>query len=84
MATLKREPSVEMLSTFDMTKIIWTLKKNSWAKRPKFIISRKKKTSHIAKTFLQVSKGCRIINVARNFYLNPHMEEHHFNMLIQK
>jgi hypothetical protein len=50
MATPKEELSIKMLSTFDMTKIIWTFKKIMVEMAQIHYISRKK--SHIAKTFL--------------------------------
>jgi hypothetical protein len=44
----------------------------------------RKKTSHITKTFLEVSIGWWIINVVGNFSFNPNMEDRHFNILIRK
>jgi hypothetical protein len=79
MATPKEVSLVEISSTFDMIIIIWTLKKKNsmgtfW----------EKKTSNMAKNFSQVSVGCWIKIIVGNFCLNPDMENHHFNILIQK
>jgi hypothetical protein len=78
MATPKEEPLVEILSTFDMTKIIWTLKK----KTTFHVHILGNCFSNIAKTFLQVSIGYRIRNVVGDFCLNPNIKNHHFNTLI--
>lgn len=78
MVTPKEEPSVEISSTFDMTNNL-DFKKH---------ISRahfgEKKTSDMAKSFIQVSIRCQNRNVVRDFRLNLDIENCHFNILIQK
>jgi len=78
MVTLKEEPLVEILSTVDMTILIWILKKTFHG----HILG--KKFSNMAKTFLQVSVGYKIRNVMGDFCLNLDIKNHHFNILIQK
>jgi hypothetical protein len=56
MVTLKEELLTEMSSTFDMTKIIWTLKNKSWAKWPTFIIFWEKKFTYCKKFLISFNK----------------------------
>jgi hypothetical protein len=50
MAIPKKEPSVEMLSTFNMKKIIWTFtKKHFMGEMVQIHYFSRKKTSHITK-----------------------------------
>jgi hypothetical protein len=56
MVTLKEKSLLEMSSTFNMTKIIWTLKKKNFMREMAQIhYILRKKSSHIAKTLLEVS-----------------------------